>query len=82
MYVLSLELRVGDWGSPNSDDWRKSLALCLLSAYYIWSDTSTLHDNTTVTISPLPPPSSAERKIVQNGENARALYEAQVKPLS
>ncbi len=23
-------LRVGGWGSPNSDDWRKSLALCLL----------------------------------------------------
>jgi hypothetical protein len=25
-------LRVGGWGSPNSDDWRKSLALCLLCA--------------------------------------------------
>jgi hypothetical protein len=23
-------LRVRGWGSPNSDDWRKSLALCLL----------------------------------------------------
>ncbi len=23
-------LRVSGWGSPNSDDWRKSLALCLL----------------------------------------------------
>jgi len=23
-------LRVGGWGGPNSDDWRKSLALCLL----------------------------------------------------
>ncbi len=23
-------LRVGGWGSPNSDDWRKGLALCLL----------------------------------------------------
>ncbi len=21
------------WGSPNSDDWRKSLALCLLSGF-------------------------------------------------
>jgi hypothetical protein len=26
-------LRVGGWGSPNFDDWRKSLALCLLSGY-------------------------------------------------
>jgi hypothetical protein len=25
-------LRVRGWGSPNSDDWRKSLALCLLCA--------------------------------------------------
>ncbi len=25
-----IRLRVGDWGSPNSDDWSKSLALCLL----------------------------------------------------
>ncbi len=24
-------LRVRGWGSPNWDDWRKSLALCLLS---------------------------------------------------
>jgi hypothetical protein len=23
-------LRVKGWGSPNADDWRKSLALCLL----------------------------------------------------
>jgi hypothetical protein len=23
-------LQVRGWGSPNSDDWRKSLALCLL----------------------------------------------------
>ncbi len=23
----------GGWGSPNSDDWRKSLALCLLCGY-------------------------------------------------
>jgi hypothetical protein len=23
-------LRVRGWGSPNADDWRKSLALCLL----------------------------------------------------
>ncbi len=22
------------WGSPNSDDWRKSLALCLFSVLY------------------------------------------------
>jgi hypothetical protein len=27
-------LRVRGWGSPNSDDWRKSLALCLLCAYH------------------------------------------------
>jgi hypothetical protein len=26
-------LRVRGWGSPNSDDWRKSLALCLLCGY-------------------------------------------------
>ncbi len=26
-------LRVRGWGSPNSDDWRKSIALCLLCAY-------------------------------------------------
>jgi hypothetical protein len=26
-------LRVKGWGSPNSDDWRKSLALCLLCAH-------------------------------------------------
>jgi hypothetical protein len=26
-------LRERGWGSPNSDDWRKSLALCLLCAY-------------------------------------------------
>ncbi len=26
-------LRVRGWGSPNSNDWRKSLALCLLSAW-------------------------------------------------
>ncbi len=25
-------LRAMGWGSPNSDDWRKSLALCLLCA--------------------------------------------------
>ncbi len=25
-----VRLQVRDWGSPNSDDWRKSLALCLL----------------------------------------------------
>ncbi len=29
-------LRVGGWGSPNSDDWRKSLALCLLCALGQW----------------------------------------------
>ncbi len=23
-------LRVGGWGGPNSDDWRKSIAFCLL----------------------------------------------------
>jgi hypothetical protein len=27
-------LRVRGWGSPNSDDWRKGLALCLLSALH------------------------------------------------
>ncbi len=27
-------LRVRGWGSPNSDDWRKSLALCLLCGVY------------------------------------------------
>ncbi len=27
-------LRVKGWGSPNSDDWRKSLALCLLCDIY------------------------------------------------
>ncbi len=27
-------LRLRGWGSPNSDDWRKSLALCLLCAFY------------------------------------------------
>jgi hypothetical protein len=26
-------LRVREWRSPNSDDWRKSLALCLLCVY-------------------------------------------------
>ncbi len=26
-------LRVRGWGSPNSDDWRKGLALCLLCAF-------------------------------------------------
>ncbi len=26
-------LRVRGWESPNSDDWRKSLALCLLCGY-------------------------------------------------
>jgi hypothetical protein len=26
-------LRARGWGSPNSDDWRKSLALCLFCAY-------------------------------------------------
>ncbi len=26
-------LRLKGWGSPNSDDWRKSLALCLLCGY-------------------------------------------------
>jgi hypothetical protein len=26
-------LQLREWGSPNSDDWRKSLALCLLCAY-------------------------------------------------
>ncbi len=30
-------LQLKGWGSPNSDDWRKSLALCLLCAlsYYV-----------------------------------------------
>jgi hypothetical protein len=28
-------LRVRGWGSPNSDDGRKSLALCLLCAVYV-----------------------------------------------
>ncbi len=28
-------LRVRGWGSPNSDDWRKSLVLCLLCDYYL-----------------------------------------------
>jgi hypothetical protein len=27
-------LRVRGWGSPNSDDWRKSLALCILCVWY------------------------------------------------
>ncbi len=27
-------LRARGWGTPNSDDWRKSLALCLLSACF------------------------------------------------
>jgi hypothetical protein len=27
-------LQVRGWGSPNSDDWRKSLALCLLCAFH------------------------------------------------
>ncbi len=31
-------LRLRGWGSPNSDDWRKSLALCLLCGRYShWS---------------------------------------------
>jgi hypothetical protein len=31
-------LRVRGWGSPNSDDWRKSLALCVLDTkkYIFW----------------------------------------------
>jgi len=29
-----IRLRVRGWGSPNSHDWRKSLALCQLCAYY------------------------------------------------
>ncbi len=28
-----IRLRVRGWGSPNSDDWRKSLALCLLCGH-------------------------------------------------
>jgi hypothetical protein len=28
--VCHTRLRVRGWGSPNSDDWRKSLSLCLL----------------------------------------------------
>ncbi len=28
-------LRVRGWGSPNSDDWRKSLALCLLYGFIL-----------------------------------------------
>ncbi len=31
-------LRVRVWGSPNSDDWRKSLALCLFCGYDIQRD--------------------------------------------
>ncbi len=27
-------LRLRGWGSPNSDDWRKSLALCLLCGWF------------------------------------------------
>jgi hypothetical protein len=27
-------MRVRGWGNPNFDDWRKSLALCLLCAHY------------------------------------------------
>ncbi len=30
----TLAYRSGGWGSPNSDGWRKSLALCLLCATY------------------------------------------------
>ncbi len=28
-------LRVRGWGSPNFDDWRKSLALCLLCGFFV-----------------------------------------------
>jgi hypothetical protein len=40
-------LRLRGWGSPNpnSDDWRKSLALCLLSDYSIWNDVTMRLDN-------------------------------------
>jgi hypothetical protein len=31
--VEHTRLRVSGWGSPNSDDWRKSLSLCLLSGW-------------------------------------------------
>jgi hypothetical protein len=47
-YTLnSLHLR--GWGSPNSDDWRESLVLCLLCAYSISEDSLS---------PPTPPPPS------------------------
>ncbi len=33
-------LRARGWGSPYSDDWRKSLALCLLCDWQAWSTLS------------------------------------------
>jgi hypothetical protein len=33
-------LRVRGWGSPNSDDWRKSLALCLLCGFLAFAVSS------------------------------------------
>ncbi len=34
-------LRVRGWESPNSDDWRKSLALCLLCSFYYLREKTT-----------------------------------------
>jgi hypothetical protein len=38
-------LRVRAWGSPNSDDWRQSLALCLLCAGYLTGELISLITN-------------------------------------
>ncbi len=36
--------RLRGWGSPNSDDWRKSLALCLLCAVHLLVSNPTPHN--------------------------------------
>jgi hypothetical protein len=70
-------LRVRGWGSPNSDDWRKSLALCLLCGVYNgWLSACLVSGRTqSRPLRCVPPPQEAEQPVhsvqgVQAGQGA------------